>query len=461
MLEGPKKYDLLVYGATGFTGQRVVKCIAEHDPPSTGRPFQWAISGRDAGRLGKFLDTVNFTNSLIPRPDILIADVRNAAQLEDAFALTRLVINCVGPFRFFGLPVVEACLKTGADYIDINGEPEFAERTFYVADQAAKLKSLTIVPCCGFDCIPGDLGLLFLKREFYKRGFVATQAEMFVTLLTPKGSTANWATFESMVNGVAHQKDLETLRKQIGHLRLPVAGRKLRMKSRPYFDKRVGRWAVVFSGADPSIVRMGQQISEAHRRIGADRPSAVSPPLRALPATQFAAYITVQSTLNLIGFMYFGLSVFTLAKWKWGRDILYKYHQLFDFGYFSKDGPSETELSASSFVETFFARGYRMKQKPQEGQAAIVEEEWKGKDPELEIVATVAGPEVGYVATPLCIIASAYILLEEKSKGLIPAGVHSPASAFGDTGIIDRLNGYGVDFSVVKVTELGAPKARL
>lgn len=129
----------------------------------------------------------------------------------------RVVINCVGPFRYFGAVVVDACKAAGTHYVDINGETEFVERMSVAYPPAPQSSSNpTLVSCCGFDCMPSDLGLLFVKQQFAKRGWVAATSEMFLSLVSgPKGAVINYATYESAVQSIAHVEDLRKFRKQV------------------------------------------------------------------------------------------------------------------------------------------------------------------------------------------------------------------------------------------------------
>jgi short subunit dehydrogenase-like uncharacterized protein len=98
-------------------------------------------------------------------PDIVIADVNDKESLSKAFSPAKTVLNCTGPYRFLGEAVVEACLDSHCDYLDICGEPQFMESCFLKYNSAAKEKGLKIIHACAFDNVPADLGVLFVSRQ--------------------------------------------------------------------------------------------------------------------------------------------------------------------------------------------------------------------------------------------------------------------------------------------------------
>lgn len=111
-----KEYDVVIFGATGFTGQWVVR---EFNSYAT--DLKWAIVGRNEGRLER-VKTENNLNA-----DILIADISVDETVENVCKNAKLVVNCTGPYRLLGETVVENCVKSGSDYLDLCGEPEFIE----------------------------------------------------------------------------------------------------------------------------------------------------------------------------------------------------------------------------------------------------------------------------------------------------------------------------------------------
>jgi short subunit dehydrogenase-like uncharacterized protein len=158
--------------------------------------FKWAICGRDQAKLSNVLSE-RVPKDVLSSPEIILADVNDIESLILAFRRAKVVIkykirpsnviitylniyfSCVGPYRYYGEAVVQACISSHADYVDITGEPEFVEKMFAKYDEAAKEKQVAIVNCCGFDSIPADLGNLFIKKQFFARGCTASVKFIF------------------------------------------------------------------------------------------------------------------------------------------------------------------------------------------------------------------------------------------------------------------------------------------
>jgi short subunit dehydrogenase-like uncharacterized protein len=113
----PKAFDIILYGATGFTGRLIAKYIHLRNVD-----IKWAISGRSQSKLSNLMSELIEMQSPRNLPDILVADATDPKALADICGEARLLLNCTGPFRFLGKEVVEACLKAKCNYMDICGE---------------------------------------------------------------------------------------------------------------------------------------------------------------------------------------------------------------------------------------------------------------------------------------------------------------------------------------------------
>ncbi|KAI9324838.1 Saccharopine dehydrogenase-domain-containing protein [Zopfochytrium polystomum] len=442
-----KRVDVLVFGATGFTGQRVARRIRDvlaNGLATSGpdRIVTWAIAGRDAKRLNDLIKSLDLPAS-VPAPSVFVADVSDYAAVSAAIAPARVVISCVGPFRFFGEPVVKACVEFKADYVDITGEPEFAEKMYLSYHTSAEERGVAVVPFCGFDSIPGDMGTLFVKQEFFKRGFTASSVEMMIKIKTgPAGFRGNFTTYESAVHGVANAAMLRNIRKQVKRPALPILGPKLKLLGGAQFSRAFASWIVPFIGADASVVRMGQQITEVLRQ------RATAKPVHSLFPVQFAAYLGVSGLMSVVGLAIFGTALTFLTKYRWGKALLLRYPRILQL---CKQSPSSIQIEQASFVSTFIGRGYKMLL-----PAAATTDSLAIVDPEYQIVAKVQGPEIGYVTTPICVVAGARKLLQDQRRKDrdVPSGVVTPAVAFASTDLVEVLNREGVTFSVAQERDL-------
>lgn len=96
----------------------------------------------------------------------IIADVSDMQSLQDMAKVAKVVLNCVGPYRFFGEQVVQACIIEGAHHVDLSGEPQFLEKVQLLYHKDAEEKGVYVIGACGFDSIPADCGTVFLEQNF-------------------------------------------------------------------------------------------------------------------------------------------------------------------------------------------------------------------------------------------------------------------------------------------------------
>ena len=98
--------------------------------------------------------------------DRIVADVSDNDSLRRMAAQGNVIVNCVGPYRFYGEVVVKACLAEGASHVDISGELQFLEKMQIVYHREAEEKGIYVVGACGYDSVPGDCGVVYLQQKF-------------------------------------------------------------------------------------------------------------------------------------------------------------------------------------------------------------------------------------------------------------------------------------------------------
>ena len=158
-----KPLDLIVFGATGFTGRLVAEYLLASQ--GVGGELRWALAGRSMARLEALRDEIGAPATL----RLVATDARDAAALADLARSTRIVITTVGPYQLHGEPLLAACAMAGTDYVDLCGEPGWMAAMIARHQSAAQASGARIVFSCGFDSIPFDLGLLFLQTEAHRR----------------------------------------------------------------------------------------------------------------------------------------------------------------------------------------------------------------------------------------------------------------------------------------------------
>jgi len=158
-----REFDIIVYGATGFTGRLVAEhMLATH---GVGRGVKWAMAGRSKRKLEGVRQEIGAPADV----PLIIADASNPASLDAMAQRAKVIITTVGPYQLYGEPMVAACVKAGTDYVDLCGEPAWMAAMIAKYDAPAKASGARIVFSCGFDSIPFDLGVTFLQNEAIAR----------------------------------------------------------------------------------------------------------------------------------------------------------------------------------------------------------------------------------------------------------------------------------------------------
>src|SRR6187549_88928 len=152
------KFDIIVYGATGFTGQLVAEYLAAHYKADSG--LKWAMAGRSKDKLATVRDAVGAPADIA----LIVADGGDPASLQAMVDQTRLIISTVGPYQLYGSELVAACAASGTDYLDLCGEPLWMRKMIDAHEAAAKSSGARILFSCGFDSIPFELGVYFVQQ---------------------------------------------------------------------------------------------------------------------------------------------------------------------------------------------------------------------------------------------------------------------------------------------------------
>lgn len=143
----PREFDVVLFGATGFTGRQTAAYFARAAPPS----LRWAIAGRDAARLQEVATAWG-------SPTQIVADSHDAEAMAALARRTRVMLTTVGPYAVHGQALVEACIAAGTHYVDITGETAWVRDLIDRFHASAEASATRIVPFCGFDSVPSDLG---------------------------------------------------------------------------------------------------------------------------------------------------------------------------------------------------------------------------------------------------------------------------------------------------------------
>src|SRR6266851_592618 len=163
-MKSSSKFDIVVYGATGFTGQLVAEYLALHYRDD--KQLKWAMAGRSIDKLKSVRDAIGAAADT----PLIAADSSDVASLKAMVDQSKSVIAGVGPYQLFGSDLLAICAATGTDYLDYCGEPIWMRQMIHAHEAKAKASGARIVFSCGFDSLPFELGTFFVQREA-KRAF--------------------------------------------------------------------------------------------------------------------------------------------------------------------------------------------------------------------------------------------------------------------------------------------------
>jgi short subunit dehydrogenase-like uncharacterized protein len=314
MAERP--YDIVLLGATGFTGALTAEYLAANAPQST----RWAMAGRNQSKLEGVRDRLGREVPLVR------ADVSEPVSLRELAESTRVLITTVGPYINYGEGVVAACAAAGTDYVDLTGEPEFVDRMWLGYNAQAQRTGARLVHSCGFDSIPYDLGALFTV------GQLPEGAPVSMSGYGRAGAAFSGGTYHSALHIMGRLRQGAKVARERNAKEPQPSGRRVRLVfGRPHHSQEAGGWAAPAPTIDPQhVVRSARALE----RYG--------------PDFSYSHYLVTKSAATLAGLGVGAGMVVALAQLPPTRNALMK---LKDSG----EGPSEEKRAKSWFRVRFVA----------------------------------------------------------------------------------------------------------
>ena len=235
------KFDIVVYGATGFTGQLVAEYLAEHYKSDAS--LKWAMAGRSKDKLAAVRDAVGAPAGT----PLIVADSSNAASLKTMVGQARCVISIVGPYQLYGNDLIAACVEAGTDYIDLCGEPIWMRQMIDRYEAAAKASGARIVFSCGFDSVPFELGAFFVQEEA-RRVFGAPASRVKGRVRDMRGTLSGGtaASAKATFDAVAKDLSLVAILNDPFALTPGSAGPKQPRGNKPAYEEDLQSWAAPF-----------------------------------------------------------------------------------------------------------------------------------------------------------------------------------------------------------------------
>ena len=235
------EFDIIIYGATGFTGRLVAEhLLARYGINGTPK---WAMAGRSLDKLAQVRDEIGAP----PETPLIRADTTDSDSLAAMAARTRAIITTVGPYQLYGEPLVAACAKAGTDYLDLCGEPPWMRRMIDAYDAQARQSGARILFSCGFDSIPFELGVLHVQAAA-RAAFGAPAPHVIGRVQKMQGgfSGGTAASLAATLQAAARDPAVVALLQDPFALTPGFAGPSQPDRTAPVFDNALGTWAAPF-----------------------------------------------------------------------------------------------------------------------------------------------------------------------------------------------------------------------
>ena len=243
-----RNYDVLLYGAGGFTGRQTVAYFAEHAPPD----LAWAMAGPRRHTLEAARDAAH---ARLADSDLLVAPSQDQSAVDAAVASSRIVLSTAGPFALYGTPIVDACVRSGTHYVDITGESPWMREIAARYHERAQESGSKIIPACGFDSVPSDLGVLLMAR--YVREALGVPCAEVRSYFRLSGGL-NGGTVASLLNMLDTPRRANATERHTARER----DQRIRMVKRPQFDSAIGTWIGPFVMAPTNTHVVSRSLDE-------------------------------------------------------------------------------------------------------------------------------------------------------------------------------------------------------
>ncbi|MED6318192.1 MAG: saccharopine dehydrogenase NADP-binding domain-containing protein [Pseudomonadota bacterium] len=408
-----RPYAVILYGATSFVGQITAHYLTNflsNAKNKDGSNVTWAIAGRDEEKLNEL------QSKLESKVDIIIANSKDSASLDEMTKQTQVIISTVGPYLKYGEPLIKSCAENGTDYVDLTGEAIFIKDMMDKYQDTAKQSGARIVNSCGFDSIPSDLGVYFTQTKAEEKFGEACNV-IHMRVKAAKGGISG-GTIASMATIFEEVGEDKSRRKQVANPYLlnddtDVPNVRQDNVSKPEYDSAHKRWLAPFvmASINTRIVHRSNQLLgyEYGRDFKYDEAMWMKDGVKG----KLSSYAM---SAGLLGFA-------TAMMIKPSRELLSK-HVLPKAG----TGPSKDEQENGYFDIRHF------------GQTA--------KNDTITVKVT-GDKDPGYGSTSRMLAQAALCLAQDISKEDVGGGFWTPASAMGDK-LIARLEEHsGLSFEVI------------
>ena len=240
-MKSNRELDIVVYGATGFTGRLVAEYL--NNQYGVNGEVVWAMAGRSLSKLEQVRDEMEISNDV----PLVVADSSDIDSINAMVERSAVVCTTVGPYQLYGNELVAACAAAGTDYVDLCGEPGWMHKMIGAHSAAAEASGARIVFSCGFDSVPFDLGVLFLQQTAeQKLGSTVPRVRGRVRAMKGTFSGGTLASFRTTMAAAAKDPDLINVLRNPFSLTPGFTGAEQPKGDKPVFDEVLQSWIAPF-----------------------------------------------------------------------------------------------------------------------------------------------------------------------------------------------------------------------
>ena len=240
-MQNNRDFDLVVYGATGFTGRLVAEYL--NNQYGVNGEIKWAMAGRSQTKLEAVRDEMGIAADV----PLVVADAADLASIDAMVLSSEVILTTVGPYQLYGNELVAACAAHGTDYVDLCGEPAWMHQMIAAHSAAAEASGARIVFSCGFDSVPFDLGVLFLQQTAeQKLGAMVPRAKGRVRSMKGTFSGGTLASFRATMAAAGKDRELINVLRNPFSLTEGFVGADQPLGNKPEFDEALQSWIAPF-----------------------------------------------------------------------------------------------------------------------------------------------------------------------------------------------------------------------
>jgi len=275
-----KEYDLIIHGATGFTGQLVCEYLYNHNDSKL---IKWAISGRNISKLEPISKKYNI--------DLFEVNSFELKSLDLVTSKAKVIISVVGPYAIYGKQLIESCVNNNCHYLDITGESSFVKYVKNNYSEKAVDTNTMLINCCGFESIPPDIGTYYSIKQLNEKNidvkcYMKTKGQI---------SGGTWASFLNHFNTEKNKKKIQNDNPKKGKSKNKIL----------FYNKELKKWALIFPDIDQYIIRKSGNLIDFY---GSN--------------IKFVKYMLFKSLFKIIGLLIPLFFISILAKFKTSKKWL-------------------------------------------------------------------------------------------------------------------------------------------